>query len=55
MASEYMKNEFLKMKPEEKSIYSHFTNATDTKNIDLVFGATVDIILTKNMAKSGLN
>uniref|UniRef100_A0A914UN92 Uncharacterized protein n=1 Tax=Plectus sambesii TaxID=2011161 RepID=A0A914UN92_9BILA len=39
---------------EKRKLYSHFTNATDTKNIDYVFGAACDIIFQKNMDKAGM-
>lgn len=35
--------------PELKTIYSHFTCATDTENIRFVFAVVQDIILQKNM------
>jgi hypothetical protein len=36
-----------------RSIYTHFTCATDTNNIRVVFGAVRDIILSKVMASGG--
>lgn len=34
-----------------RHIYSHSTNATDTKNIDFVFGAVCEIILENNLLR----
>uniref|UniRef100_A0A1I8AXR2 Kinesin motor domain-containing protein n=1 Tax=Meloidogyne hapla TaxID=6305 RepID=A0A1I8AXR2_MELHA len=37
-----------------RHIYAHVTNATDTKNIEFVFGATCDIVLQHNLSKAGM-
>ena len=37
-----------------KSIFSHFTNATDTHNIGFVFEAVVEIFLEHNLKQAGL-
>ena len=39
---------------DEKDIYCHFTCATDTNNIQTVFNATVEVIVRKNLNRSGL-
>ena len=33
--SEYVKDEFLKLSTTQKTIYFHYTNATDTENIEV--------------------
>lgn len=40
---------------EEKSFFSHFTCATDTENIKVVFAATRDIILRGNLTEVAIN
>ena len=39
---------------QEKSIFPHFTNATDTNNIKFVFDAVVEIFLEHNLKSAGL-
>ncbi|GMT04434.1 hypothetical protein PENTCL1PPCAC_26608, partial [Pristionchus entomophagus] len=56
-ASEYLKTYFLKRKSKkdrERKIYSHYTCATDTQNVEFVFKATCDIVLQKNLNSSGI-
>ncbi|XP_037826578.1 guanine nucleotide-binding protein subunit alpha-11-like [Lucilia sericata] len=50
-AREFILNMFLKIRP---LMYSHFTCATDTENIRVVFTAVKDIILTTNLNNFGL-
>lgn len=52
---EHILKEFLKRKPAEKPLYSYFTEATDTKNIELVFSASMDIILAKALSSVGFS
>ncbi|GMS93368.1 hypothetical protein PENTCL1PPCAC_15543, partial [Pristionchus entomophagus] len=55
-ASEYLKEYFLMRKSKkdvDRKIYSHFTCATDTKNVDFVFTAACDIVLQKSLNKGG--
>ncbi|XP_067096948.1 guanine nucleotide-binding protein G(t) subunit alpha-2 [Osmerus mordax] len=54
-ACNYIKSQFeeLNMKKGVKEIYTHMTCATDTKNIDTVFGAVTDVII-KNLKDCGL-
>lgn len=47
----YIKDIFLEANTEGKTIYSHFTCATDTKNIEVVFNAVKDTILQKFMVE----
>eukprot|EP00298_Acanthocystis_sp_HF-20_P029794 c8722_g1_i1.p1 GENE.c8722_g1_i1~~c8722_g1_i1.p1 ORF type:complete len:352 (-),score=90.29 c8722_g1_i1:99-1154(-) len=49
----FMREKFLSLnKQEEKQVYVHVTCATDTKNIQFVFEAVKDIILTQNLKDS---
>jgi len=41
-------------KDKEKTIYSHFTTATDTENIRFVFAAVKDTILQLNLKEYNL-
>ena len=40
--------------PEQKQVYSHFTCATSTENIQHVFDAVSDIIVSQNLQSAGL-
>jgi guanine nucleotide-binding protein G(i) subunit alpha len=55
-ASEYIEKEFqdLNKTPNHKQIYSHFTVATDTSNIQFVFDAVTEIIIKNNLRDCGL-
>ena len=55
-AREYIYEMFVNLNPdpEKKSIYSHFTCATDTENIRHVFAAVRDTILKINMEEYNL-
>ena len=49
-AKEYIKTKFTKLnKKKEKQIYSHFTCATDTSNINHVFNVITADIIEKNV------
>jgi guanine nucleotide-binding protein subunit alpha len=51
---EFMRLKFLALnRQEEKQVYVHVTCATDTKNIQFVFEAVKDIVLTQNLKGSG--
>ncbi|KAL3117596.1 hypothetical protein niasHT_000331 [Heterodera trifolii] len=55
-ALEFVKQMFSSVRRQDKrQIYTHVTNATDTRNIDFVFNATCDIILAKNIKSAGMN
>ena len=41
-------------KSEQKEIYCHLTCATDTQNVQFVFDAVTDVIITNNLRASGL-
>lgn len=55
-ASTYIREKFeaLNAHAATKEIYSHFTCATDTKNIQVVFDAVADVITQSNMKEIGL-
>ena len=48
-AAQFVRSLFLATNQRPKSIYSHFTCATDTQNIALVFNTVADIITVQNM------
>lgn len=49
-----MKFESLNRNPQMKDIYTHFTCATDTNNIQFVFDSVTDVILKSNLRDIGL-
>lgn len=49
-----MKFESLNNRKEQKEIYTHFTCATDTSNIQFVFDAVTDVIIKNNLKDCGL-
>ncbi len=49
-----MKFENLNKRRETKEIYTHFTCATDTNNIQFVFDAVTDVIIKNNLKDCGL-
>jgi len=52
---EYIKERFLELNDnKQKTVYAHFTCATDTNNIMVVFNAVRDIILTKTLGQIGM-
>ncbi|XP_032810120.1 guanine nucleotide-binding protein G(i) subunit alpha-1-like [Petromyzon marinus] len=55
-ASSYIQNRFedLNKRKDTKEIYSHFTCATDTKNVQFVFDAVTDVIIKNNLKDCGL-
>uniref|UniRef100_UPI00358EBCA7 guanine nucleotide-binding protein G(i) subunit alpha-1-like n=1 Tax=Myxine glutinosa TaxID=7769 RepID=UPI00358EBCA7 len=55
-ASAYIQKEFenLNKQKDTKEIYSHFTCATDTKNVQFVFDAVTDVIIKNNLKDCGL-
>lgn len=49
-AQEYILQMYLEQNEDkEKAIYSHFTCATDTENIRLIFAAVKDTIVKQNL------
>jgi hypothetical protein len=54
-ASEYIQAQFqAQNKSEAKEVYCHLTCATDTQNVQFVFDAVTDVIITNNLRASGL-
>ncbi|XP_046892681.1 guanine nucleotide-binding protein G(i) subunit alpha-3-like [Hypomesus transpacificus] len=55
-ASVYIQCQFEDMnkKKDSKEIYTHFTCATDTKNVQFVFDAVTDVIIKNNLKEVGL-
>ncbi|WKY15274.1 hypothetical protein Q1695_000619 [Nippostrongylus brasiliensis] len=54
-ASEYIQGLFNKAQlPSSDKLYVHYTEATDTQQIDFVFAAACDIILQGNLARAGM-
>lgn len=55
-AAVYVQRQFedLNRNKETKEIYSHFTCATDTSNIQFVFDAVTDVIIQNNLKYIGL-
>ncbi|KAF6777246.1 hypothetical protein AHF37_03378 [Paragonimus kellicotti] len=54
--SAYIQNKFeeLNRRKSTKTIYTHFTCATDTNNIQVVFDAVIDVIIKSNLKDCGL-
>ena len=54
-ASDYIRKQFVAQnRNQSKEIYCHLTCATDTQNIQVVFDAVTDVIITNNLKASGL-
>jgi len=54
-AANYIQAQFENLnKAEDKEIYTHFTQATDTGNIQFVFDAVTDVIIKNNLKDCGL-
>lgn len=49
-----MKFENLNQRMDSKEIYTHFTCATDTRNVQFVFDAVTDVIVKDNLKDCGL-
>ncbi|KAH7719731.1 GPA-11 protein [Aphelenchoides avenae] len=56
-SANYVNDRFLGMVPaemqQEKPIYTHFTNALDTRNVDRVFESCIDVVFKISMEKVG--
>ncbi|XP_062856121.1 guanine nucleotide binding protein (G protein), alpha inhibiting activity polypeptide a [Trichomycterus rosablanca] len=54
--SAFIQSQFedLNQKKDTKEIYTHFTCATDTKNVQFVFDAVTDVIIKNNLKDCGL-
>ncbi|XP_017694924.1 PREDICTED: guanine nucleotide-binding protein G(k) subunit alpha [Lepidothrix coronata] len=55
-AAAYIQSQFeeLNRRRDTKEIYTHFTCATDTKNVQFVFDAVTDVIIKNNLKECGL-
>jgi len=55
-AAEYIRVQFenLNKKRDQKEVYSHFTCATDTQNVEFVFTAITDVIIKGHLRDCGL-
>lgn len=55
-AAEYIQVKFedLNKQKDNKAIYTHFTCATDTENVQFVFDVVTDVIIKINLADVGL-
>ncbi|XP_056381164.1 guanine nucleotide-binding protein G(i) subunit alpha-2 [Hyla sarda] len=55
-AASYIQSKFedLNKRRDTKEIYTHFTCATDTKNVQFVFDAVTDVIIKNNLKDCGL-
>ena len=55
-AAAYIQMQFenLNKRKDTKEIYTHFTCATDTNNIQFVFDAVTDVIIKNNLKDCGL-
>lgn len=53
-ASEFVQDLFENKNQQDKDIYTHFTCATDTNNIYVVFNSVKDIIIKKGLSRAGL-
>ncbi|XP_043979286.1 guanine nucleotide-binding protein G(i) subunit alpha-2-like [Gambusia affinis] len=55
-AAAYIQSKFeeLNKKKDTKEIYTHFTCATDTENVQFVFDAVTDVIIKNNLKDCGL-
>lgn len=55
-AAGYIQSKFedLNKRKDTKEIYTHFTCATDTKNVQFVFDAVTDVIIKNNLKDCGL-
>jgi GTPase SAR1 family protein len=52
-AKKFMLNEYTKRAPVGKTIYSHWTSATETDNVAIVFDAARNTIVTSNLQNLG--
>nr|CAD2155883.1 unnamed protein product [Meloidogyne enterolobii] len=55
VAIDFVKSLFSKIKGNDRRpLYMHTTNATDTRNVEVVFNAAYDTAVTKNLKNSGV-
>ena len=48
-AKEFIKDQFLACNTKERTIYPHYTTATDTNNVKVVFQVVLDTIMQKSL------
>ena len=54
-ACEFIREQFDREHPiPDKELYAHYTNATDTENLKIVFDVVTDVILKELLAKCSL-
>jgi len=53
-ASEFLKKKFLHKVQGDKTIYSHFTCATDTETMTVIFRSVADILVRSTLTECGL-
>ena len=55
-AANFLKDQFLGLnnKPDKRTIYYHFTVATNTENVEFVFASVKDIIIQRALNKAAL-
>ena len=55
-AAAYIQDQFenLNKRKDTKEVYTHFTCATDTNNVQFVFDAVTDVIIKNNLKDCGL-
>jgi hypothetical protein len=59
-ASDFIKQRFLEKNKqkstsiEKRHVYVHLTNAADTRNVDIVFAATADVVMKKTLGNVGV-
>ena len=53
-ASNFIGNKFMVLKDHQEQIYSHFTCATDSENIKLLFTSVTETILNNSLKETGL-
>jgi len=51
---EFMQDQFENRNKQTKDVYTHFTCATDTNNVFIVFNSVKDIVIKKGLSKAGL-
>lgn len=56
-SANFVADRFMSVVPAElqskKPVYTHYTNATDTRNIDRVFDSCIDVVFKLSMEKVG--
>ena len=53
-ASSFIRKQFEAQNKTKREIYTHFTNATDTANVQFVFDASMAVVLKRNLEEAGI-